>query len=522
MSKHGLPQNRPFLRKAILAAASGLLLALAFPKFELVYLVLVAFVPLFFSLESERGMRAFWLGFIAGFLFYIISLFWITEAMRNYSDLDFVLSIIVLLLFVGYLASLIGAFANIVSMSANSRLSVLTVPMFWVAIELVKAKIMSGFPWNNLNWAVYRQTTFIQIADALGGYGISFGLVAVNWLLYLAISRLMGRRSGPSIPRIAIALAVLLLFAWGYGHYRLSTPPPCTASLKAGIIQPNIPQAMKLDSRFAWQMLQTYAQLAEGLPLEELDMAVLPEAAITVAFNESRGAQSWVKQTFSDRGCPVLLSSVATKDGGFTNSAFVVEPDGRTYRYDKVHLVPFGEYNPFPVLLHFIEVLAGYEGSLEKGEQHFVLPLDDILLGVPICYEIIFPEISREFVNNGADLICTLSNDTWFGETSGPYQHFSSAIFRAVENRIPVLRCANSGISGLIDATGRIVLETPIFVTRADVVQIDLRGGNSLFRKVGDLFAYLCLAGAILAGAILAGIKRAYFGAGSSAVGLFG
>ena len=254
-----------YRRKAVAAAAGGVLLALAFPRFELFYLVFVALVPLFFILRNEKGVRAFGLGFVFGLLFYLISLFWITEALSNYSALGFWSSVLILLLLVAYLSALVGVFANVVSLCRQDGRSVVLVPMFWVAIEFTKAKVLSGFPWNDLSWALYRQTTLIQIADALGSYGVSFGIVLVNWLVFLLLARLVKRRVELGWGRILATLALVFIFAWGYGSIRLSTFPPSSASIKVGIIQPNIPQAMKLSGRFMQQMLETYAQQAGEL-----------------------------------------------------------------------------------------------------------------------------------------------------------------------------------------------------------------------------------------------------------------
>jgi len=490
-----------YRRKAAIAAGSGLLLALAFPRFELFYLIFVALVPLFFVLRDEKGIRAFGLGFIAGFVFYFISFFWITEALSNYSALSFWSSVLILLLLVAYLSALVGAFANAASLCRLDGLGVVLVPMFWIAIEFTKAKIFSGFPWNDLSWALYRQTALIQIADTLGSYGLSFGIVLVNWLLFLLLAKLVGRRVELGLRQILVVLVLVFVFAWGYGSVRLSTIPSPSTSITVGIIQPNIPQAMKLSGRFMQQMLKTYEQQAAELQATGVNVVVLPEAAINHAYNVRPSSQSWVKRTFSDNGCTVLFGALATENGRYMNSAYVVEPGGQRHRYDKVHLVPFGEYVPFSWLLDFVEALAGHQGSLTEGRTHSVLPVGDLSIGVPICFEIVFPEITREFVNNGADLICTLSNDAWFGRSSGPYQHFAATVFRAIENRVPVLRCANSGVSGFVDTAGRIGLETPIFVRRTDVVEVKLAKQASVFRTVGELFAYLCFAGSILVGA---------------------
>ena len=495
--------------KTLLAATCGILLALAFPKFECFYLVLVAFVPLFFALQSEKGKRAFFLGFVAGLFFYFISLFWITEAMSNFSDLGFLGSVLILLILVAYLSLFVGAFANIVAMARHSNWSVLLIPVFWVSLEFIKSRILSGFPWNNLSWSLYRQTVFIQIADIAGDYGISFCIVLINWLLFLMLARLVRMRAGLGYAHIIISLILLFASTWGYGTYRLSNLDESGKKLSVGIVQPNIPQAMKLRANSLPHMLSIYGQLAVALPADVLDLIVLPEAAITTAYNDCEWSQLWVKRTFGGL-CPVLFGAVASTNGDYRNSAFLVDKSGGTSRYDKVHLVPFGEYNPFPRLLHFVEAMAGYEGSLTMGEGHSTLQLGALSIGVPICYEIIFPEISRDFVANGADIICTMSNDAWFGRTSGPYQHFAVCVLRAIENRVPVLRCANSGVSGLVDSGGRIKLETAIFARRADVVSVQTAGNKGSSQRATGLFAYLCLAVSIVVGlGRVEGIARA-------------
>ncbi|MBN1592730.1 MAG: apolipoprotein N-acyltransferase [Candidatus Coatesbacteria bacterium] len=498
-----VPATRYF-RKAIVAACSGITLALAFPKFELSWLVFFALVPIFYISRNESGPGAFLLGTIAGFSFNFIAFFWITEAMSNFSDLGFVPSVMVLLLLVAYLAVYFGILANVASMIRLNGLSVLVIPALWVALEFAKSKIISGFPWNDLSWALYRHTTFIQIADTLGSYGVSFVIVLFNWLLFLMLARFTGDRVEIRITHVLAVLVLVPLGIYVYGAARLASLPEPSKTLKVGIIQPSIPQAMKLSGRFMQEMLDTYQSQAFELEAKGVKVMLLPEAAINVAYNVRANSQNWVKQTFSDRGCFVLFGALAREGENYMNSAYVVSPNGETQRYDKVHLVPFGEYIPYSWLLSFIEAIAGQQGSLSEGTTHAILQLDGVWVGVPICYEIIFPEIARTFVNRGADLICTLSNDAWFGKTSGPYQHFAASVFRAIENRVPVIRCANSGVSGSVDYRGIIRLETPIFTRRTDIVEVGIAAQGSVFRVIGSLFAYLCVTCSIVAGVVYA------------------
>ena len=192
----------------------------------------------------------------------------------------------------------------------------------------------------------------------------------------------------------------------------------------------------------------------------------------------------------------LLFGSPAVKDyNKLLNRAYLISPKGEILsRYDKMHLVPFGEYVPLTKLLFFINKMVEGIGDFTSGEEYSVMKTDGGRFGVVICYEIIFPELVREFVKKDANFMTTITNDAWFGKSSAPYQHFSMAVFRAIENRVPVVRAANTGISGTIDSLGRIKKATDIFVETyiTDEIEISKEHKKTFYTRYGDIFSYIC------------------------------
>ncbi|HDL21405.1 MAG TPA: apolipoprotein N-acyltransferase, partial [Nitrospirae bacterium] len=200
----------------------------------------------------------------------------------------------------------------------------------------------------------------------------------------------------------------------------------------------------------------------------------------------------------------LLFGSVLVKESGsgkkqLSNSAVLLSPEGDTISvYDKIHLVPYGEYVPLRELFPFLKKLVTAAGDFVHGNETTVMETPFAKIGNLICYEIIFPGLARKFADKGADILITITNDAWFGPTSAPYQHFSMAVFRAVENRVPVARAANTGISGFINSRGRIINKSDIFVEAALTGEISIGTEKSFYTKYGDIFAFICIIGSVL------------------------
>ena len=267
---------------------------------------------------------------------------------------------------------------------------------------------------------------------------------------------------------------------------------------RIAVIQGNIDQLVKWDPAFQIATVKKYNRLSESISQQKPDLIVWPESATPFYFlhdiKPSELVFKGIEQTKTDYliGSP---SFVRTANGvEYYNSAYLINPTAKTMvKYDKTHLVPFGEYVPFKKWLPFLGKLVAQVGDFREGKKGRTLAWRDQQLGIQICYEIIFPWLSRAMVQNGATLLINITNDAWFGKTSGPYQHFSMTVFRAVENRRALVRSANTGISGFIDPVGRVMASTGLLQEAAAIETVPLMKEISVYTRIGDLFAMVCL-----------------------------
>ncbi len=429
----------------LLLLFSSLLLVISFPNFNLSYIAFIGFVPLFFAIKNQPPKRAFLISYLCGFLFYLGTLYWLYHVT--------IFGLIVLCL---YLALYFGVFGFVFSRAAGGRrqTAILFTPFIWILLEYVQAHLFTGFGWALLGYSQYKNLPLIQIADFAGVYGVSFMIMLVN----VAIYRLFKR----SFREIIIA-AMVLVAAVAYGIINEVKYEEGSA-VKISVVQGNIPQEMKWDPDFTEYILDRYTDLTRLSAFDASDLIIWPETSFPGFFEEDRGHTQLVLDLAKDINMPILLGANTYEGVRNFNSAVLVSGKGETTgRYDKIHLVPFGEYVPFsekfPVLRNLV---LGELGEFTAGKEFRIFRLRtqgsglQAKFAVLICYEDIFPEISREFVKSGAQFLVVITNDAWYGRTGAPYQHAACSVFRAIENRVPVVRCANTGLSCFIDARGRI------------------------------------------------------------------
>jgi apolipoprotein N-acyltransferase len=381
--------------------------------------------------------------------------------------------------------------------------TILFAPLLWVSLEYLRSFFLTGFPWANLGYTQYLNLPFIQMADITGTYGLSFVILLVNATLFDVI-RQWPKKAFP-VREVVITGIILLGFLF-YGYVKIRTIDRQTArlpSLKVGLAQGNIDQSIKWDESFQRETLRIYERLslkvAEGKP----DLIIWPETATPFFFQEAKEYQPIVLDIPARTNAFLLFGTPAFKieKGKINhyNSAFLASPSKELIgAYDKIHLVPFGEYVPLSDLLFFLGSLGEGIGNFKSGKRIYNFPLPQSKFGVLICFEIIFPDLCRRFVKEGADFLVTITNDAWFGKTSAPYQHFAIASFRAVENRVFIARAANTGISGFIDPNGRILKQGRIFTEEAMNGTIRLSKGKTFYTLYGDVFAWLCSALSLL------------------------
>lgn len=477
----------------LLALLSGLLLTASFPPGRFAFLAWFALVPLLRSLEKARPSLAFRLGLAAGLAHSLTLIYWVIIVMGHYGHLPLPVSVSILILFSLYLSVYPAVFAWGCSYIANSFLGSFKVAGLWVALEYVRANILTGFPWCLLGHSQYLNLEAIQVADLVGAYGTSFVIVLTSALIH---GVLLERNPGRWKLEAPLAL-MLLALALGYGVYRLPDSSPSQGSLKVAIAQGNIDQSLKWNPIYQEKTVRIYRTLTLRSQPFGPDLVVWPETALPLFFQDGEPLAQSVLHTAREAGTHLIFGSPAyRRENGsvsFFNRAYLASPQGKILAfYDKVHLVPFGEYVPMKRLLPFVQRLVVSAGDFLPGENVAPLPLPRAPAGVLICFESIFPELGREMTEKGAALLVNLTNDAWYGMSSAPFQHFAMAVFRAVENRRPVVRAANTGISAFILPSGKILGQSDLFTEALLTGEIPLPDSRrTLYTRYGDWFALL-------------------------------
>ena len=506
------------LRHILLAAATGILLPLCFPKFDFGLLAWVVLIPLHIALDGSRRTQAFWLGWLSGMIAFTGIMSWVVTAMHTYGKVPLVVSYGIMLLLTAYLGLFVGVYsAGVVWFRMLvPRYGLFAAPCLWVTLELLRTYLFSGLPWSLLGYSQYHQLDLIQIADHLGVYGVSFLIVLTNVALaelYLWLMPLFRGFRPARLPwELVTTSAMLISLSWAYSTSLIvseeSLRPKTT--LQIGVVQPNIDQSMKWDQGFRDETLRRYDHLTESFGYGT-DLIVWPEAATPFIYEREPLYQLQLVAMAARASAPLLFGSPAIRFDPdrkpyLLNSAYLLSAEGNLLgRYDKQHLVPFGEYIPLKSsVLFFLEKFVEGIGDFQPGPGPTILSFQPRLVGdsvsprsvkfgVLICYEVIFPDLVRRMAAGGAEFLVTITNDAWFGDSSAPAQHFSMVVLRSVENHRAFARAANTGISGFIDPFGRILKSSPIFTQTAFQASIPVRQPHTFYSRYGDVFAYGCM-----------------------------
>ncbi len=497
-----------------MSVLSGLLAALTFPKFGLFFLGWVFLIPLLFALLGQRPGQAFGLGFVAGFVFYAILLYWIPAVPAHYGNLSPALSFFVFLLLVA-LMSLFWAFFALLHAEISPffpRLCFLLAPFIWVAMEYAATHVLTGFPWGLMGHSQAKNLPFLQLAATTGVYGLSFFLVFLQGCFLLS---LVSRKKSPFFLALAI---VLFLHLWG--GLILKNEPASVEAFTAGVIQGNVSSDIYWDriSREEVEALfQEHLELSRQAQSGGARLVIWPEFSVPLCFSCPQPLYQEFKtklyQFVQETQCTLLLGTNETsrRDGEnlYYNTALCLSPDLTITQYYKMHLVPFGEYTPYKKIFSFIEKVTHAIGDVTPGREYTLHRFEGKPFGSPVCYEIIFPSLVRKFTARGARFLVTITNDGWYGRSSAPYQHFQIAIFRAVENRRYLLRAATTGISGIVDPYGRVVARSSLMTKTVLTAKVSPRRDLSVYARYGDFLPYgsLTLTGISL---MLARVKRAH------------
>jgi apolipoprotein N-acyltransferase len=511
-------------KDVLLALVSGLLMAVAVPlvigslsEEPIVATPLVevlawfALIPLLSAVDGRRPRSAFWAGWLAGLAYFGVVLHWILVALTFFAHIPYAAAIPILALLVAYCAMYWGLFAAITAYirGALGTPFTLTAPVVFTALEYVRNYALSGFPWGNIGYTQHRDLAIIQVASITGVYGVAFLLVLSSGLFYEWLAFFYRRRpSRPVVSTAVFAGLVVAAFIWGAVRAgAIENASQKAPRITVSVLQGNIDQGIKnAGHQYRGDIAGIYNRLTAGAGLRGADLIIWPEAAYPVAL--PRGVPTFAADWSllrPPRGSPHLLIGAASYylEGGrrfILNSAVLLDPSLSVLsRYDKVHLVPFGEYVPLGLPLDKIVTAVGI-GTPGEGFSPLAFTRNgiDVRLGPMICYEGIFPEISRAFAGGGANLLVNITNDAWYGVSSAPYQHLSMYVFRAIETGRYLARAANTGVSGFIDPYGRILKRSAIFTEDDLSAALPLLDTKTVYTRIGDLFSILASIAAVL------------------------
>jgi apolipoprotein N-acyltransferase len=495
--------SAPSLPEAFLIIGSALLTILAFPNFDLWFLAWIGLVPLLLVVVAvPTARRAFVAGWLWGTIFFYGSCWWLTYPMIHYAHirawLAYPLFLLPIILVASFPALSCGLLSRIVRQFGPS--AIIVAPLIWISVEWLRY-VVTGQLWNTLGYSQAFHPWFIQSARAGGVYAVTFLLLALN----VGFAQMLLRRFRLAIATLAATMIFGLILSSG-SH----SPPPIKASAHIDAvvlaIQPNVPMDVSGNGQQMNDLLDRHLSLTRKA-LQELQasyadsvsspprLVVWPESPMNFSYSRDPRLRKVAEDLARANRTSILLNSLEpAANSGEQNSAVMVNEEGKIVaRYDKIRLMPFGEYVPLPQWLPGASSVRGIVGEFTPGSSYTLMPLGAIRAGVFICIEAAHPSIARTFTHEGADVLINISNDGYLGPTPVMRQHLSNAIFRAVENDRPLVRVTNTGISAFVTSNGSVVEETSGFQEAVRTWTISKESnGPTFYSRHGDLFVYGC------------------------------
>ena len=492
--------------RILLSIASGVLYACAFPNYAQGWLAFLAFLPLLVAVIRAKSVReCFGLGWLAQGVAWLMMAPFVVRVMSHYGGLPYAAGVAIFIAMSAILGLYGALFAVIVK---RLRLGLrfapwLLVPLTWAAVEYLRTFFLSGFPWNLIATALVDYPSLIQLNRAAGPYFLGAlvlvpSTVAAWWIT----------QKPAGIMRVLIggATGILLLVWWGTGLVasKLNARQTGAATLTAALLQPNITQQMRWDEANVVLIYRKMIDMTVRAAENGASIVIWPESTVPLSYTETRFFRHSIEEISKQHDIDIILGSVATdpaRPGRIWNSAFLVSRGTTIGRYDKIRLVPFGEYVPLRRVLFFAEKVVRAVGEFEFGTTEKPLQ-GKRSYGPAICYEIVYPQISRSQVKNGADVLVTITNDAWFEGSSAPAQHLWQARLRAVETDRYVLRAATTGISAFISPTGEELSTIPMGKDGIIYAKFQSRTSVTPYVRFGDWFAWTAV------GVVLIGLLR--------------
>ncbi|MCM8774016.1 MAG: apolipoprotein N-acyltransferase [Candidatus Omnitrophica bacterium] len=466
------------LANTFVALISGLLTSVSFNFSCLSFFIWFGLFPLFTLLYRTKNAPIYF--FIAGFIQYLTTIFWISFV----SKLGFILLSL-------YLAIYWFIFGHLSLYFIRSKYAIFVLPALWVILEFIKENILGGFGWVNFAYSQYKNLFLIQISDILGAKSISFLIVMVNFLIFFSL------HNKKIVLKEFLYTIFILIIVIIYSLFRLKTLDS-SFTVKLTVIQPNIHQEIKWDVNSQDFIIERLKEL--GNRAGENTLLLYPEASWPKVI-DMRGRYQ-IEEISDNLNRDALIGVVIDEEGCFYNSAILIDKEGNIKGlYRKIKLVPFGEYVPFRKLLGFIDVLNTL-GDISRGKEVYIFNYKDRKFGTIICFEDTFPILVSTF-SKRSDFLVNITNDAWFRGEPEASQHFSIMTFRAIENRISIVRSANTGISGYVDFLGRAsklnVNGKEVFTEGLSSFELPLNSKRSIYNRLGEFFVGIC--GLIVLGA---------------------
>lgn len=512
-----LPLELPKRDEWALAAATAILLILSFPDFDFSILAWIALVPLMWAVVQRPSPRsALVLGWAAGTVFFYATCSWLTYSMIHYGGLPSFVAYLLLLPAAVVVGFFPGLFALLFALAVKKwgHVALLLAPVFWTALEWFRL-VVTGQLWNALGYSQAYHPAFIQPANWGGVYAVSFLIVTVNAAILFVILKRTWR---------ALALAALVVVLVGCVNV-LSSLQAIRDSGSSDVVvqvvalQPNVPMELVKSNEEMKELFDRHWSMSTAalrkLPNPDAHRLVIwPESPMNFTYAPDKNFQEQLANFTKENHTSLLFNSLEpTLTNGFYNSALLINEEGRLIsQYDKIRLMPFGEYVPLPQWLPGASLITGIVGDFTPGEKYTLMPFGNERAGTFICIESAYPWIARRLTSEGAGVLINISNDGYLGPTAVMRQHLANVVFRAVENGRPVLRVTNTGITARIDELGRVHDQTVPFQPDVRVWQVT---GSSKIRtfytRFGDVFVYACMAITVLAfAAILFGSRRSF------------
>ncbi|PRX19235.1 apolipoprotein N-acyltransferase [Orenia metallireducens] len=460
---------------------SGMLIGSSLEYPDLYLLSWIGLIPLIYVLDKRKS-SSFKLGWSFGLAMLIVSGRWLVYPLLNFSGFPIWLSYIITILALALIAIYFGLFAALLELWID-RLKIpllISFPILWTGIEILRSKFSFGYLFGFLGYSQSFKTELIQFASYGGVYLISFLVVLVNVLLYLSIRD----------RRLTYLLIAVLIFSgiFSYGIFSLQQEVITKKTVKLGVIQPNIAQNIKMDSKMQNNITKKILNLStKELNKDDLDLLIWPETAILRSYSKDEGFPFYLP-----KDTPLFIGGFTKKGDEIYNSSFLFGKQRKIIdSYSKHKLVPFGEYMPFPQFIP--NIIKKNMNDLDKGKELSNFELNGFNWISPICSEILDSDFVRKLYNQ-EDIIINISNEAWFGKSSAPVQILQSAIFRAVEYQVPVVKIANTGISGIVNSKGKVLTKTKLFETMSFNYELSLlEQKESFYYKFGNALEIIFL-----------------------------